>query len=306
LTITNVSNLKDDDWKELIDNICDGKCTPFIGAGASARVLPTASKIAEELAEEYDYPLKDTYDLARVAQYVAISRDPMVPRKKIRDSFRQAGRPDFSEENEPHALLADLNLPIYLTTNYDDFMFKALERDRGKKPVRDFCRWNNHPDVVKTKSVLDGTYEPTSMNPLVYHLHGYTDILQSMVLTETDYLDFLIRMSRDNHLLPPRIQEALAGSSLLFLGYRLSDWNFKVIMRGITSSLGADLAYCSFSVQLKLKDHELRSDKVIEFAHDYLQTYLGKIQKIKIRVYWGDLEYFCAELRRRWRELNGG
>ena len=34
--------------------------------------------------------------------------------------------PDFRAPSEPHAVLADLPLPIYMTTNYDDFMVKAL------------------------------------------------------------------------------------------------------------------------------------------------------------------------------------
>ena len=46
--------------------------------------------------------------------------------------------PDFRAPDEVYALLADLRLPIYVTTNYDDFMYEAL-KDRGRSPQRAIC-----------------------------------------------------------------------------------------------------------------------------------------------------------------------
>jgi SIR2-like domain len=48
--------------------------------------------------------------------------------------------------NTPPAGLADLNLPIYITTNYDYFIEEALKA-KGKQPISDFCRWNE--DLVE-------------------------------------------------------------------------------------------------------------------------------------------------------------
>ena len=80
---------------------------------------------------------------------------------------------------------------------------------------------------------VDPGLVPTQANPVVFHLHGHYDVPESLVLTEDDYLDFLVAVSRDDGLLPHQIQKALAGASLLFLGYRLADWNFRVIHRGL-------------------------------------------------------------------------
>ena len=35
-----VSTLEDRDWENLLRRIKDKKCTPFIGAGAAAEILP--------------------------------------------------------------------------------------------------------------------------------------------------------------------------------------------------------------------------------------------------------------------------
>lgn len=121
-----------------------------------------------------------------------------------------------------------------------------------------------------------------------------------MVLTEGDYLDFLIRLSRDQDLLPPSIRTALAGTSLLFVGYSLMDWNFRVIFRGIVGSLGASLGYTSIAVQLPLGG---LTEQERERAQRYLDQYFDQIQKIKVHIYWGDVRQFARELRERWEDF---
>ena len=70
--------LEEDDWNLLLERIKDGNCTPFLGAGACSQKIPVGSQIASEWAKEYDYPMKDSDDLIRVAQFVAVMRDPMI------------------------------------------------------------------------------------------------------------------------------------------------------------------------------------------------------------------------------------
>ena len=53
-------------------------------------------------------------------------------------------------------------------------------------------------------------------------------------MTEDDYLEFLFNLTvSKNRLLPAAVTRALAGTALLFIGYRVADWNFRVIMRGM-------------------------------------------------------------------------
>ncbi len=123
-------NMSDRDWNLLLGRIKAGKCTPFLGAGASFGVFPLGSEIATQWAQEHGYPLKDSRDLARVAQFIAVTIDPMAPKEKIQKQFQNLLLPDFTSPNEPHRVLADLPFPIYMTTNYDDSMTSALKRIR--------------------------------------------------------------------------------------------------------------------------------------------------------------------------------
>jgi len=295
------NTLEDNEWKLLLERISMKKCTPFIGAGACHGTLEMGGEIAEKWAKKYNYPLKDRRDLARVAQFLAVDKDDMFPKDKIQQQFEGVAPPDFSKPNEPHALLADLKLPIYITTNYDSFMSQAL-RSREANPQRELCRWNKYVEVNSESVLKSSDYKPSAASPLVYHLHGHHEMSQSMVLTEDDYLAFLAELSKNQSLLPPPILKALTGTSLLFIGYSLNDWNFRVLFRGLIESLGASLEYTSVAVQLTPDTAENLEDGQ-EKAQQYLDKYFAKIQKIKVKVFWGDIKDFTAELRKQWEEF---
>ena len=291
------------DWERLLPRIREGKCTPFLGAGACDGSLPLAKDIAQEWAQEYVYPLAaDRDDLARVAQFLAVTRDPMFPKEQLLRRFQREDcrSPDFSEPDEPHAVLADLPLPVYLTTNYDGFMVEAL-RSRHKDPQREYCRWNSFVRQEPSVFEREEPFEPTVANPVVYHLHGHDGVQESLVLTEDDYIDFLVNVWRSQAavlpgtargVLPNRIWRALAGTSLLFIGYRLSDWTFRVLFRGIVGAMERTIGRGSVAVQLRRENAD---------EERYLDRYYNRLE---VKVYWGTAREFAAELSNRWRTFN--
>lgn len=288
------------DWDLLLERIKDGNCTPFLGAGACAGKIPFGSQFANEWAKKYGYPMEDSYDLIHVAQFVAVKKDSTTPKevmcKKIKEILKEVTPSYFEEPNEPHGMLADLELPIYVTTNYDDLMVQAL-KSRGKTPIQEYCRWNSC--IMKHKQTLSD-FDPTSEKPLVFHLHGIYQVPDSLVLTEDDYLDFLVAISRDLNLLPPRIQEAFTDTSLLFLGYRIADWDFRVFFRILAEYLEISSRKKHYSVQL-VPGNGCTAQK--EKAQEYLDTYF---RKLDIHVYWHNCREFAGELRARWEAFNRG
>jgi SIR2-like domain len=280
-------------WEVLLARIAAGNCTPFLGAGAGVGTLPLGHEIAARWADRYGYPLEDPHDLPRVAQFVGVHYgDAMIPKEHLRSELASLGPPDFRAPGEPHGVLAEMPLPIYVTTNYDNFMVEAL-RDRGKDPRRDICRWNMSPAVRSAPAALDSAFAPTTANPLVYSLHGHFDIPESLVLTEDDYLDFLVAIARYPDLLPHQIQKALAGATLLFIGYSLADWDFRVLHRGLVMASEPSLRRLSVAVQLRPSDAALT----------YLDKYFGLMN---VRVYWGTASEFVTDLQERWTQYEHG
>ena len=297
---TSIQTLDDRDWDNLLRRVKDGNCTPFLGPGLSAELLPSDYEIAQAWAEEHRYPLGDDDNLPRVAQFLAIIRDPAFPAEDIARRWQNLKtRPNYREAAEPHSFLAGLPLPLYITTNYDDFMFQALNY-RLRPATRELCRWN--PYVRDLPSVFDpgSTTEISPTNPIVYHLFGHAQLPESMVLTEDEYLDFLVNISRDQNIIPRRIQKALVNTSLLFIGYELTDWRFRVLFRGLIASLERSLRRTRVAIQLAPESPEI-AGITADHVRWYFEDYLAKDD---VRIYWGSSFDFIKELHERWTDFN--
>jgi len=290
------SALSDREWGILLRRVSTGRCVPFVGAGACHGALPLGGDIAREWAKEYHYPFTDDSDLVRVAQYLAVEFDPCTPKELILERFVRAESPDFHSPDEPHAVLAELPLPIYLTTNYDDFMVQAL-KGKYREPRRDYCRWNELTRMQPTVFEREPNYRPTPANPLVFHLHGHTDP-NSLVLTEDDYLSFLASLQEPN-LLPEPVRIALASAtSLIFLGYRLADWNIRVLLQGLRRLSQGLSNRDNLSVMVLLPPEGADAECQRKLQQDYMDKYYAAAS---LKVYWGTARDFCGELAARWK-----
>jgi SIR2-like domain len=294
--------LTEDMWRTLLDRIHDHKCTPFLGAESTGSVLPPRSTIAESWAKESDFPLEDSSDLARVAQFIATKIDALTPRDKIVNEIKKVPTPDFKTADEPHGILASLPLPVYITTDYHNFMFAAL-KSYSKDARQEFCRWN---DLVKDMpSAFDSqpgkgeiTNFPDVANPVVFHLYGHTGVEESLVLTEDDYLQFLVETSKDSQRIPPPIQGAFTRTAL-FLGYRLTDLEFRVLLRTLAVSLDRSKLR-HVSVQVIQVGDEPQTDKEIAQLAKTREYLSGYCEEFRITTYWGTTHDFLVELKQRW------
>jgi SIR2-like domain len=289
--------LTDEHWEDLLQSIKRGNCTPMVGAGASVPTLPLAHELARELAEAFDYPMTDAHNLARVTQYLAIRRFGRFPKDKVIDRIGEAPLPDFGDSDDPHGVMADLPLPLYITTNYDHYLAEAL-KTRNRDAQHEYCRWSGFDTLADHGSVFDTDYRPTVANPLVYHLHGHIDAVQSMVLTEQDYLDFLVKASgTGGSLLPAPIRIALASNALLFVGYSMTDWTFRVLFRSLIEMITANTDQPAVSIQVPPGDLVPGRE---DAARAFLTRYHEELQGIRVRMYWGTARQFAGELSSRW------
>jgi SIR2-like domain len=283
----------DREWDQLLGLIQRWQCVPFLGAGACVPHLPLAAPLAGRLADALgDYPWEDKGNLVRVAQYAAVTRQPLWVKTWVADELRKvtppARQPGGAAADEPHRVLTDLPLPLYVTTNYDHFMFAALAAHEVRRPYLELCRWNrllaHEPGVFKDQP--DFPLSPAT--PVVFHLHGHLDKPVSMVLTEDDYLDFLEAMiRRGGQLLPGPVARQLEAGALLFIGYGLGDWNFRLLLRSLKE-------YAVAASYLVLKPPEGATANQVRGYFD--EFYRG----LELRVFWGTAQEFSGELARRW------
>ena len=286
--------LEERTWSHLLERISKHRCLPFLGAGASVPAIPSSSTIAATWAKKYNYPGDNPTNLVEVAQFLAVQFGPLTPKEEILKQLDGVVPPDFNAADEPHGLLADLPLLVYLTTNYDDFMVRAL-KSRHRDPHRDLCRWWGLDESDPSNNL---SFEPTLANPLVFHLHGHT-IPESIVVTEDDYLSFLRHIaSIEELLLPACIGRIMRYSPCVFIGYRLADWNFRLLLQDLQRWQIQKLAHGSIAVLKPPGDDEL-ARRQTEYLNKYYAT-------MKLEVYWGTAREFAAELRERWNKFESG
>jgi hypothetical protein len=120
--------------------------------------------------------------------------------------------------------LAELGFPLVITTNYDQLFESALIAV-GKQPrVAVYT-----PSLEATVDYRD----PTAESPVVFKIHG--DILrpETIVITDEDYIQFVLRMSSKEPYdpVPLTLKYYLTGWTTLFVGYSLLDYNLRLLFK---------------------------------------------------------------------------
>lgn len=312
-----------DRWPSLVSNIRKGRCTPILGSGLLESLVGSFREIARGWAKKYRYPMagEECEELPLVAQYIAVDQGEET---FVRDEFSDALRagvlrqyPEISEaiangpvqdlisaagairreqeSDEPHQVLAGLDLPVYLTTNPDNLLADALAA-ANKKPVVALCPRRDDAGDITTAEAPN--FEPSKEAPLVYHLFGHLKDPESIVLTQDNYFDYLIDVTRNNDIIPTSVRAKLTNTALLFLGFQLRDWDFRVFFSSIKGREGRALLgkYAHVAVQI-----DPEQDRTVDpkRARQYLERYFSNT---KISIYWGRAEDFLKELQREMRK----
>ncbi len=193
------------------------------------------------------------------------------------------GYPRFTGRDDPLLLLANLPFKTVLTTSPLTFIEDALRR-AGKAPRTEVCRWTKDlKDTIPT--AIDDRYQPSDREPLVYHLLGLDRYVDSLVLSEDDYLDYLGNLcekqgDQSADYVPALVRRAFSDD-LIVLGFSLDSWAFRVLYAGLIKRSGKakDRGVC----EIQLPDRD------VERA--YLQDYLER--EAKFQVFWGSLEEYA-------------
>lgn len=311
-------------------------------AGANAAAELSAMSVDELLAQAWSdalgYPLTGPTALAQVAQYgriksadnaeaqrsyltflkqtlleVTAKVDPTAA-ATVADLHKQIDERTFSAlasdldlpgdlppDNDPLRLLARLNLPIYITTSYYDFLERAIVAE-GRTPSTQICGEISH---LQSDHRSERDFQPSPERPVVYHLHGLENYPGSMILSEDDYLKFLVRVTQpvdpEKPVIPLYLREKLTESTLLLLGYRLQDWDFRATFRGLLNV--KDDPRRSFSLAIQLDPKTQGNVTNPTEAQRYLVDYF---RPVNFRVEWNTAEEFVRTLWREWKRWRQG
>jgi len=221
---------------DLAEALREGHCILFLGAGVhwpppakSPFSYPeehrpeSAAELRDRLAKKsgWDkrYKEPERWDLQRTSLdfEVAKGRERLV--NEIQDAVDEGKRP-----SPVVRALAQLNFPLIVTTNYDRLFEQALR-----------CH-DKDPQVVSysAKSAELRDVQPTERKPFVFKMHGDVDHPESIVITDEDYIQFVLRMAeRDTTTgaIPTTLLYHFKVWPTLFVGYSLKDYNLRLLFK---------------------------------------------------------------------------
>jgi hypothetical protein len=227
--------------EDIAGHIKDGKCVLFLGAGVHAPA-PAGSKwnypaqiappfggdLSEKLAAESGYSA--TYskasprELPRVAMYYELKEG------NNKEALVNRVRREVEDGKTPSPILqalGELNFPLVVTTNYDTFFERSLPRSKDLQ-VRIYEKTPNAEAPTPDFNSL------SQERPGLLKIHGDFNHPESVVITDEDYIDFVLRMSEPRlkfHPFPLTALYLIQKCPTLFLGYSLLDYNIRLFLK---------------------------------------------------------------------------
>jgi hypothetical protein len=228
-----VSSTDGAELKPLARQIERGQCILFLGPGAAtvpgeSPERPVSVELSELLARDPEVtqiPGLDRRDLRHVSQILyEKTRNLTSIQETVVDFYatRSAMTGRFHED------VAALPFTFCLTTTPDDFLYNAFSRI-GKRPSRHFYNFRGGRASKPVEA-------PSVERPLIYHLYGYPDEPDSLVVTENDLIDFLTSVVSKAPPLAEAVRAELAkpATNCLFADLGFKNWYLRILLRSLS------------------------------------------------------------------------
>lgn len=210
-------------------------CLTFIGAGASSEYidsqnnivpgLPMGAELAKILADKCNYPFSLNGDLAKVGEYFLYKH--CGNRLLLEDVVREAIQKPYRSPRPIHSVLSQLKgVKFIITTNYDHMIEEEAQKYRA-------LTLHYYNRLSSENALFPHSPKLKDDEVVVYKMHGTVEKPETMVITESDYINYLVYIYDRERGIPTFLKEWLPYCNLLFLGYSMEDWDFKIIWEGM-------------------------------------------------------------------------
>lgn len=218
--------------KESIDELDEesaGDPSPADGGNEQTELQWKRKQREEEREKKRTYLRTHAANLQRISWYYEVHRD----RSRLVNKIKAAVETDRQPSPIVRAL-AEIDFPVVITTNYDRLFEKAL-RLVGKEPIVGIYECN-----TRAGKYFPGTAQ--AKEPWLFKMHGCISEPASIVITDEDYIHFVMRMTDSvaTNPVPLKISVQFNDWPTLFVGYSLLDYNLRLLFRTLRKDV--DLA----------------------------------------------------------------
>jgi DNA-binding SARP family transcriptional activator len=255
----------DERYDEIVHAALHSQLVPVLGpdVGGSEAALDAAAA-ATHLAQHFSCPPEYRGSLARVGQWVAVTKGVGPLYHELHKLYGQNASP-----GPVHRTLAaltallrgrGLGFGLLLTSGFDRMLERAYSDAGEEYDVVSFVSFGHdrgkflHIPAGGAARMIDEPNREIGLTSeartLIVRLNGGTDDLSgrvrdSYVVSEDDYIDYLSHADVTT-LLPVGLAARLRRSHLLFVGYEVDDWSPRVFLRRLWAE--EPISYKSWAV----------------------------------------------------------
>jgi DNA-binding SARP family transcriptional activator len=293
--------IADDHLADVVGAALAGRLVLVLGAGVDragtdgGSGLPGPAEMVTQLVDVFDCPPDQPRELARIAEYVALTKGV----GPLYDEIHQL----FDREYTPgavHAALAALERSLgdrgaphllVITTSFHELLERALQAAECETDVVSYLAMGRHQGryVHSTPQgssvVVDAPYAYTDISldrrSVVLKIHGGVDRRperewESFVISEDDYIGHF--MDADlAAALPVTLAARLRRSHFLFLGYPLQEWNLRVFLHRVWGREKVSYRSWAIAAEPHAIEQELWRQRGIDIFDVPLLDYLARL-----------------------------
>ena len=251
-------------YKYISDMFRDGSVIPFLGSEMALPADPAA--VAEANANEPPLERELAQKMAEQAELLQTGRcHPLTVMSQYYQMQVVGARPLFYRQLQKlyprhirpgaiHRFLAQQTQPMVVITASYDTLLEQVFREQGKPYTvvthiayaedegdlgKVAVQYSDHPDNADL-CLSDELSIDLEKWWVFYKIQGTFDLfvkglggkeeLDSIVISEEDYVAWLSRLSDQHRTIPTLFQRVFQQRLFLFLGYRMCDWNFRTLV----------------------------------------------------------------------------
>lgn len=254
-----------------------GKLTFFVGAGVSKlSKYPDWKELTNKFSIELGLDIKGEGENYTTEEYLSIPQKYYYSINQDENKYYNFIDEHLNREDIEHNVIHDLMLHLkpsnIVTTNFDDLIEKSVYKQ------------GLFYDVI----ACDEDISASNGNRIILKVHG--DIKKrNIVLKEEDYLDYNEKFK----LVETLLKSIFATTTVVFIGYSLSDYNIKLILNWVRKLQGEGFEepYFVYTDNYKLDTldkiyHESRGLRIIDYKDvsetesEYLPRYKSIFNEI--------------------------
>ena len=220
-TNTKIENpLSKVDWDDFLETLQEQKCVLFLGQGAFAAPGGDDMEIALRQWLDVENPEHPHLHVQNPDGFFLFKKNRFKRRliTEIKDFYNQS----FPETEAQFGRLARLPFSMIITLTPDNILSRIF----------DTMGYEYQSDFYFRKRRAAGHFDkPTKEKPLIYNLLGNIEEPESLVLTHSDFFDYLESVFIGNSMNQDLMDELEGMERFIFLGLPYEKWYFQLLLR---------------------------------------------------------------------------